>query len=997
MSDEGQFVMKVLAPRNNQRDILAGETLVMRLAHACTAPIALELAGTPHERLFLVRGAQPDAQALAAQVGQTYPQSDVAWLSAAQDPARQNQVAQQCIELRLREPVYLPLRTASSREGRTSHDDLMRAADPMLGVLSAMAGLQTGESCLAQFALTPMPDDWAKQWRGSVADLGQRTQLRPQQVARSVVSGLGVMLLSFGFIALAFAYTFGLSMMFWGIGVMLAALGGLLLFWWLRLPTPPDPALIRQKVMQPACRVQVRLFAWAQDDDTAARLLQRLQRAFAGYSLAGANGFQSSPATNTDPTDIDMRARWFDRRPVLCAAEMAALWHLPHAEEGLQGIAYTNSRRLVPMQQEVARGVWVGHSTGQGREVKVYLPQAALRGNIGLIAKTQSGKSNLMAILASDVIANDPDATVIVIDPHRSLAEKVAALVPPQREAQTIFWSLSDRERPFGLNLIDRMPQGSASVRSIASASMLFTDKRVSDIIDAFNEIWPLNWGPRMEDYLRGPLLTLATVNEALVCDHAFGEWHREAHVVLVSIREAVTQGSLDVQALAMFDSIRRHFGALLPPLRASQLQLYHQVHKIYARFDQTTTRTDRLIAMRELQVLLCDVHAPKRIAERGAGLAARHYKDAFGRDRPLQYTLLDVNPLLASPQMRLTALAGLLEHRDQHLRDWWRDSFDAYLKLNPRLLMDMITPVRTKLNRFRASDIARRIFGQPESTIDLPKIINEGGVLLVDLASGVIGQETAALIGSALINWIASVIFARQESAVGSQSLVAGGSIEQPPAANSQRPRRIFLVIDEFQSIPGADYAFLLSELGKYGVQLCLGTQSLGLLDEVNRKTRRAWLDNTSALFTFRSGAEDARLLAHELSVAEEDGLTIQPSDIVGLPDYACFARLRGVSAPFRIDTRKADEGSAETLARIREHSRKTYGRDARMVDVWLAQASELQEGSEQTQNDGPAIFARPQSVPGFMSAVSVVADHERTEYGDYAATLNGEGDGHA
>ena len=358
---------------------------------------------------------------------------------------------------------------------------------------------------------------------------------------------------------------------------------------------------------------------------------------------------------------------------------------------------------------------------------------------------------------------------------------------------------------------------------------------------------------------------------------------------------------------------------------------------------------------------------------------------------------------MLASPQMRLIALAGLLEHRDQHLRDWWRDSYDAYLKLNPRLLMDMITPVRTKLNRFRASDIARRIFGQPESTLDLPKIINEGGVLLVDLASGVIGQETAALIGSALINWIASVIFARQEGVVtGGQSLVASNSGQAPttsdhqPATTSQRPRRIYLVIDEFQSIPGADYAFLLSELGKYGVQLCLGTQSLGLLDEVNRKTRRAWLDNTSALFTFRSGAEDARLLAHELSVAEEDGLTIQPSDIVGLPDYACFARLRGVSAPFRIDTRKADEGSTETLARIREHSRKTYGRDARMVDVWLAQASELQEGGEVAQNDGPAIFARPQSVPGFMTAVSVVADHERTEYGDYAATLNAEGDGH-
>ena len=107
MSDQGQFVMKVLAPRNNQRDLLSGETLLMRLTHASTGPVALELAGTPQERLFLVRGAQQDAQAVAAQVSQAYPQSDVEWLTAEQDPARPNLPAMQTVELRLRAPRHL--------------------------------------------------------------------------------------------------------------------------------------------------------------------------------------------------------------------------------------------------------------------------------------------------------------------------------------------------------------------------------------------------------------------------------------------------------------------------------------------------------------------------------------------------------------------------------------------------------------------------------------------------------------------------------------------------------------------------------------------------------------------------------------------------------------------------------------------------------------------------------------------------------------------------
>ena len=181
MNDNVQFVMKVLTPRNNQRDVLAGETLLMRVAHASTGPVALELAGTPNERMFLVRGGGPDAQAISAQVCQAYPQSDVEWLTAHQDPIHLNLPVQRTVELRLREPAYMPLRTASSREGRTSHDDLLRAADPMMGVLSAMAGLQPDEACLVQFALIPMPDDWAKRWRGSVTDLSERTHLTGQQ------------------------------------------------------------------------------------------------------------------------------------------------------------------------------------------------------------------------------------------------------------------------------------------------------------------------------------------------------------------------------------------------------------------------------------------------------------------------------------------------------------------------------------------------------------------------------------------------------------------------------------------------------------------------------------------------------------------------------------------------------------------------------------------------------------------------------------------------
>jgi len=273
--------------------------------------------------------------------------------------------------------------------------------------------------------------------------------------------------------------------------------------------------------------------------------------------------------------------------PILNISEVALLWHLPHASAGLQGIAHTASKRLAPMAHEVSEGVFVGWSRGQGREVEVCLSPHMLHGNIGLVAKTQSGKSNLMAILASDVIANDPDATVIVVDPHRSLAQKVASLVPSGREAHTIYWSLADGDRPFGLNLIDRMPKGNESHgRALAAASVLFADKRVSDVIDAFNEIWPQSWGPRMEDYFRRPLLTMAAANDALKANWDFEQWFARTYQAFVANEGTIKRDDLDDLALRMIGQSIDEFRKLRPPLRPSRLRLHKKLVPLFAAYD---------------------------------------------------------------------------------------------------------------------------------------------------------------------------------------------------------------------------------------------------------------------------------------------------------------------------------------------------------------------------------------------------------------------------
>ncbi len=147
------------------------------------------------------------------------------------------------------------------------------------------------------------------------------------------------------------------------------------------------------------------------------------------------------------------------------------------------------------------------------------------------------------------------------------------------------------------------------------------------------------------------------------------------------------------------------------------------------------------------------------------------------------------------------------------------------------------------------------------------------------------------------------------------------------------------------------------------------MGTQSLRLLDELDPELKAAWLDNVTTLFTFRAGAADAMELARELNVADEDHLSLHASDIVGLPDHACFVRVRDrhrAMTVFRVETRRANEGDAALYEQIVNHSRETYGRDAALVDTWLQSSSAFQFESDLLDNtDGPARFRRDQKVP--------------------------------
>jgi len=294
---------------------------------------------------------------------------------------------------------------------------------------------------------------------------------------------------------------------------------------------------------------------------------------------------------------------------------------------------------------------------------------------------------------------------------------------------------------------------------------------------------------------------------------------------------------------------------------------------------------------------------------------------------RGAQHTILDVPAVLERPGFRRQLLK---KTRDPVIRQWFDSYFDP---LERRYQLEIINPVQTKVHKYLGNRVARHIVGQPRSTIDFRQFIAEGKIVLVNLNAFDVGEDVAALIGGTLLN-----LAARATSA---QATVA-------PAAR----KAVTLVVDEFHTLPGADYEQVLGELGKYGANVVLATQTLSRLDRLTdaqrtRNLRASVFSNLDGLFAFHTSAEDAAYLAAEL------GGELDAQDLLELGHFQCYARLSDCRTGERLPTFSvqldpppaADEQLARRLARL---SAEHYGRDALDVELDLQSAMERIRGPQ-------------------------------------------------
>jgi hypothetical protein len=215
--------------------------------------------------------------------------------------------------------------------------------------------------------------------------------------------------------------------------------------------------------------------------------------------------------------------------------------------------------------------------------------------------------------------------------------------------------------------------------------------------------------------------------------------------------------------------------------------------------------------------------------------------------------------------------------------------------------------PVLSRINALYRSEAIRNITCRNDG-LDIPKLLNEGSILLFNFAGAEIDSEAEMLM---------ELIVAKVHLAIKAR------------AAIPEHQRRFTLMaIDESQLIKGSSLPALLSQGRKFGLSLLLLTQFLA---NWTPQLEQSSIGNTSAIITFSLGPDDARKLAPVLS-------PYTSQQIMDLDKYQAFVKLpvgNHISPALHMNTQPVTEPpNYRHLEIARDNARARFGQPRAVVD---------------------------------------------------------------
>jgi hypothetical protein len=906
---QAQFACAIVIPRSHEQDEVALASAMHGLVLDARHPLALEIAGTPATKQFLLRATTIEAmQHAISQVRARYPQATITPLSGAGDPFHlEPGEAVSATELRGAAPD-LPLRTLEDREL------VQPGKDPVLGLLAALENLPPQTRAIAQLALAPAKANWSRAYtrRGIEHALEPERQQKMANLRTGggpstgmvILAVAGVLtLLLFQVLHVQVGWILGdlldllhgnvraippdqLQSLIIGGGVLLIGAGGLFILidqLRYRFKKPPyDQRLVAQKILGAAYHVRLRVYVIGpgKPPNQSRSELGWLRQLRASLRQLGAAIRQAQHSRS--PQHLVVAPSQPVLLPLLRSALLlawhsfrslgAALWRWVRDtwNASLWRRRQTQRRRIVLAQftaayrqYHLAQGDYFQPASLSARTAR-----RCLRGGWG---RNVARSTHLLSTEALAGLWHLPTTDILAelaLVESRSVRTR---LIPPPLARQA--------GPAIGLS---------------EHAGYAVPVPLIPELLRLHGLVCGKS-GEGKSTFLEHLAQTAMEQGEGLLLADPHGDLadevlrlvpaHRADDVVLIDLSD--TGHALGLNPIDVL--LGREREKAISDILNTFSYLFatgwgHRMANAFRAGLRTLYEANKALVTRDPQ------NGPAQ-----------------------QYTLLDILPLFTSESF---CHALLQEVQDAWLRRWWRKYYEP---LNLYMQRDIINPVLNKTTEFEGP-IPSHIIGQGRSTIDFKQLIQDQRILIIKLAQGTVGHDIAALIGTTLLGLLQT-------------------TLEEQGQRSPEQRRRMLIMIDEFQALTGLDFQ-ALAQLRKYGATFVLATQSLDYLDELDRKILPVIFANVQHLTSFQVSAEDAKRLSKELGV-EEDALT-------NLPTHVCYGRWtsreeRQQPFSFRLTVPKL--GPSAQAEGIRLRSIQRYTLPIPLVEARLAAAIDRAE----------------------------------------------------
>ena len=255
---------------------------------------------------------------------------------------------------------------------------------------------------------------------------------------------------------------------------------------------------------------------------------------------------------------------------------------------------------------------------------------------------------------------------------------------------------------------------------------------------------------------------------------------------------------------------------------------------------------------------------------------------------------------------------------KDPMVRRYWTDQIAQTSDFHKSEVLDYIV---SKFGRFITNTMMRNIIGQSTSSFNFRQAMDEGKILIINLAKGTIGEENSAFLGLVLIPKI----------------LIAAMSRQDMP---EEKRKDFYLYVDEFQNFATQDFAVILSEARKYHLNLTVANQFISQMDD---EVKNAVFGNVGTICSFRLGISDAGFLTKQFQpeFSEHDLLNL------GTGEVYLKTMINGVpKEPFSLKVAAAEKkkpGNPKMAEMIKRLSALKYGRPRAIVEAEIAQRARL------------------------------------------------------